>query len=75
MTTRVSRRAYWHRKIRDARQPLDRLQMATDYLRAIAKSAPDRTARRVIMPVTEAIQEAADDLEAALRKANEEGKS
>lgn len=65
MTGRVSRRAYWHRKITGARRPATRLQAACDYLRAVAAGAPPEAVMREVLPVAEAAREAADRLDAA----------
>jgi len=67
----MSRKTWWHKKIRSASTPVAQLGQAYDYLRAVAASHPPHVIRRVVPPLTESVRQSADDLLAALK---EEGK-
>ena len=60
--TRLPLRAWHHRRIRSARDPLTKATRAWDYLRAVAKQADPAAARRVLLRVAGDIEQAADDL-------------
>jgi hypothetical protein len=60
---RVSRRRHWRRRIGAASSPAERLRLAADYLRAMARSAIDpRDADKELDAATDHLMKAAEKI-------------